>query len=777
MSEKELADLCRQYFDAKQSNDSLKDIMTFFSKLINAKQMIDITPRLRKYIPRLVGVQDGVLLSFLTSTINGLSPQDYVPTLNLQTNLLNPKEPTKSLSARAPRGNRPQSSDYSSTVVPRLNLQKIDCVDDLEVTQITVPKTSRPIPNAKTLITSRTSKRNSIIPYLQPLPPLEQKEDSILPHLYVSRDPQFYIGKKVSEESHEYHIIPPSYPEHLIGDKFTVLTSTGVIKIDKTGGTVQDVDQFILDNENTVIVENQMISKRMAYRSFYHWRMRLREVIFDKKIATFDQHFAISIPIFQKAMDKIRQDVFLATNDAVVYPGQFDIGNDEASFKSLQQVANQSIFDIDRKIQQLKEEVGMQISESFRIIRAANVLIQLGFDELNSLNQLPPSLKQFSSDLKWRVPSLWREKMRENMLNYERKLARDRQVFLSTFFSKVRINYNGILILKCKEMLMGYLDRFLAEPKNRRKPHKIVAEFNEVSGLITITPTKAEFTQWFSNTLNAIKSAFFQNLEKIWSDIILEADPNYEYTIENPFEVLERYQDFTDDRSEALDSITDAFNFFENEISHQQTFFTTMMTKLNEASKFDDLRNIDKLEILLHNLQKSREDMSKRPKNIFHKAKNAPEGMSDFIVSFSGAVDSIINYYNRECNNLKMRVLNELNVLFSEIQDKWSAVKDTKITRLDARSLEAKTLQYSLLCDSFCGFWTDAFSDVKASFDTVMKMYRQLSDKCRYTHAGAAKHFNKVAETLGLGGVPLVEEEEEEEYYEEETEYEDYSDD
>jgi hypothetical protein len=53
--------------------------------------------------------------------------------------------------------------------------------------------------------------------------------------------------------------------------------------------------------------------------------------------------------------------------------------------------------------------------------------MQLDFEELHSLNALPPSLQPYAGDLTWKVPSIWRLRMRENQLRRERKLAVVRQ--------------------------------------------------------------------------------------------------------------------------------------------------------------------------------------------------------------------------------------------------------------------------------------------------------------------------------------------------------------
>ena len=780
MSSEELCLLCNDYFNQRNNqNKSLEPIQKYFSRLINDNKMIEMTPNVKSYIPALAKEQNGVLCPMLTATINGLSPTDYVPQLDLKFSLAAPREPSDaSKSARNPRSNMLHSpGQTNSHISPRfsLNRSQLENLDTLRIHELPAPKTSRPYPNAKALITSRSIKKTGMISFRTPLPPLNQTECDILPQLYVSPTDEFYIGKKLNKESLEWSIIPPTFPDHLIGNNFNVMTTRGVVTLsDGEAGNVQSLHDFIKDKENQFIVENQMISKRVSFKSFYLWRQRLRERLFSKVISIYDTHNAISVPNFNSALEHMRSDVIAASEGAIVFTAEFDSKNEEAEFNEMKETANESIIEVDKKMVALKDQVGQQISEVFRVINASNVLIQLGFEELNSLNELPPSLKQYASDLKWRVPSLWRERMRETQLKYERKLAKDRQGYLSTFFTKVRINYNGILILKCKEMMMGFVDRFVPEPVNHRRPHKIHATFNENTGL-DIIPNRNEFTTWVTRTLNSIKSAFFQELDKIWSDIVLEADPNYDYTIENPFNVVARFQDLSEKTQEALDSINDAYNYFEMETKTLSEAIKTLVKKINESAAFTNIRDIDSLQALLNELIKAKENIDKRPKNIFHHPRNTTESMHDFVISLLPAMDDAKKYYDRGMEALKLKVINELNLLFSEINERWSAVKDKKVTKMDSRALEARTLQYSLLCDVYCCTWKDAIADVKASFDTVMKMYRQLSDKCKYTHSSAARHFNKVADTLGLGGVPIVEEEDYEEEQEEEYE-EEYED-
>jgi hypothetical protein len=115
--------------------------------------------------------------------------------------------------------------------------------------------------------------------------------------------------------------------------------------------------------------------------------------------------------------------------------------------------------------------------------------------------------------------------------------------------------------------------------------------------------------------------------------------------------------------------------------------------------------------------------------------------------------------------------VNELNFsLFAEIQEKWASVKDKKISSGDCRYLEMRMVMYAIMSQSVCSAWAEAIPDLKASFDTVMRMYQQLSKDCRYVHADAIMSFNVAADEIGVPHVTLRATEYE---YEEEDEEED----
>jgi hypothetical protein len=82
-------------------------------------------------------------------------------------------------------------------------------------------------------------------------------------------------------------------------------------------------------------------------------------------------------------------------------------------------------------------------------------------------------------------------------------------------------------------------------------------------------------------------------------------------------------------------------------------------------------------------------------------------------------------------------------------------VKDRKITVADCRYLEMRMVIYAIMSQSVCSAWAEAIPDLKASFDTVMRMYQQLNNDCRYTHGAAILSFNVAADELGVPHVTM----------------------
>ena len=103
MTSAELCQLCQEYYSDNSPGKSIEPISRFFSKLINDNKTIDMTPKLKTYIPALAKERNGALLTMLNATINVLSPTDYVPQLDLKTALIEPHEPSE----RAHSAHRP----------------------------------------------------------------------------------------------------------------------------------------------------------------------------------------------------------------------------------------------------------------------------------------------------------------------------------------------------------------------------------------------------------------------------------------------------------------------------------------------------------------------------------------------------------------------------------------------------------------------------------------------------------------------------------------------
>jgi len=776
-TEDQLIILCDEYLKSKKIQSSSEPVRHFFWKLINSNDKLELTPRIRVYIPMLAQIDNGALCSFLLSHINGLSPTDFVPDLNLMSSTI-PQEPSDKKSSRAPRrGNKKgEPQTYRTKISPRLQIiRSKPTIEALAISEITFPKSAR-TPRRNSEVHLRNTKRSSRTKQSprDPLPPLTLIDSDILDTLRLSSNNDVFIGKKLDDKSLHWSIVPPSYPPIKPEEDFSILSRSSVVTIHSNEcSSVQSLDQFVRDQTNEFLLENHMIRLRANYRCFYTWRERYRDKLFSKIISLHNQHLAISYPSFDDLLFQIRIDVLNVTSKAVLFPQSFDQINDEVDFSDLKSFTNSSVESINKEIEELKSQIGKQIAGLFTSIKAANIMIQLGFEELHSLNQLPPSLQKFASDLKWKVPSLWREKMREKQLRNERKLATNRLNYLGTFFSKIRIQYNGQLVLQCKRVMIGFLDRFLEKSQYRTRLHRIVANFHETKGL-ELTPTVDEFINWMNDTLSAIRATFFRGLNSDWNEIIYSIDPNYQYNIENPNNVLSRFKDLENATDQAIASVRFAYKGFMHELGSHAECICALERQLVFAKNHRNIRDISTVKKMIENLISKKEDLDRRPKSVFHRRQNNSESQPDFIVDLRPACDVASQRYSIVMVNLRKSIQDELNNIFNEINDPYS-MKERKITRNLCINLETLILQYSILCGVLIEAWPDSISDLKASLDSVMRVYRQQIEKCKYRRPEIARQLNDVADLFSIANVSVFKSEEEEyslyeeeEYYEEE---------
>ena len=569
--EEEFVYLCRNYFTDKVAKNvptfdrEPEEISQFLSRLLQKHQKMQITDEVLYYIPLLAQYKDGVLCPILETCVEGISPLHFVPQLSLQvvTNQDNRKNNTKNKKSGAPRRyknngipnttrnrkNNLLKDEYDETNQNEHTFKKIEDIGS--VPKITLPphQSTRNIPTTSRPHYTRLNTRT----FKQPLPPLKDTQDNVLPTLYINDKQNFYMAQKSNKDSLDFNILPPDYPDQMISDDYAVLSPSGVIMMNGDRASVVDLDRFYQDIRNEYIVERSSFRLRYSYRFFYTWRERYRDRLFRKKIRLFDQKGAIANVGFSQFLDKIRESVLSTTDPMLqIYTHEFDFptpnqnGNDQnkvnestelksstdnfnlsssespnvsnvsssstsnnngdntADFSELIDVASSSIEKIDNNIRLMSEDTCRQIAEVFKNVRSANLLMQLDFDELNSLNSLPPSLQNFKSDLKWRVPSLHRQRLRENVLRRERKLAGERQDYTQRFFNRIRSFYSGLLIVQCKKCLMNFLYRFssrstfcqknlnVVSEKVKIRINKLVASFDSEKGM-KIYPSRTLF--------------------------------------------------------------------------------------------------------------------------------------------------------------------------------------------------------------------------------------------------------------------------------------------
>ena len=795
--ENQFVDLCHRFFDSPRKDFSPDKISSLFTRIISKNQKLKMTEEIRNFIPKLAAYDNGVFCSFLEDSIEGISPMHYVPELQLQDySIRKAKAPKSPKSIRSSRNPRNRKSRPKTTRTPRVENNNNSKINDLPVYELKLPNRSSIYLNQNTANSSRPQSARRSKKKNKYLPPLLQNQNDVISHVFFKDSKKFFVAKKEKEESHDYNIIPPDYPKHAIGNNFSVIAGSGVVSLDGNKANVQDLPQFILDNENHFIVEKQLFRLHNSYRSFYTWRDRYKERVFKKLIKIIDDNDKIIKPGFSTLTDSIRQIVLEKTENLSIFKPDFEHRIDEIEFSEFQEIANIAIAEMDDLTTHLSAQVGMEIFEFFKQVRANNLLIQLTFEELHSLNALPESLKTFSSDLRWRYPSIWRQKLRDKMLTLERKNAQKRQNYLKKFFFLAHSTYTGNLIMQVQRIAVEFLQRFsqnqfqyqssyLLQPKfnsksdnfiRRRRTIKLTGIFDDTEGM-KIFPTKEQFIKWIFLTVEEIKAAFLDNEKQISIDVINEIDPDFDEEVglksfEDPKIILSRYPAFKKLANAVKNDISGVYTYFTLEMHNHASFLKKLKESINSAfsliqtsednSNINDknsdnsnskLREIETLERVIKDIAEVEKGLQDRPRNLYHKSVTNDE-LTDYVLDMRPALDAATTYFTEGVSKFKSAIINELNVnIFTEIQEKWAVIRGTRISRENCRYLEIRMVMYAVLSEIASTAWSDTAIQIKGTFDTIMRLYRDLNDKCPYTHNAAISTFNISAEKVGVSTI------------------------
>lgn len=833
--EDEFVCLCRDYFNKYESETNPKfdkepeEISQFLNKLLQKHQKIQITDEVRYYIPLLAQYKDGILCPILETCVEGISPIHFVPDLSLQVitnhddkNNKKSKAPRryKNKNNKAPNTTRNYTKnyfkeEYNTTDQCNHTFKNIEDVGN--VPKITLPphQTARNGPSsyrARRNLNTASQNRLYTATYKQPLPPLKDTQDNVLPSLYISDKQNFYMAQKTNKDSLDFNILPPDYPDQMINEDFAVLSPSGVIVMNGDRASVVDLDQFVSDIKNEYIVERSSFRQRYSYRFFYTWRERYRNRLFRKIIRSFDNKDAVCNVGFSQFLEKVRETVLTTTDPFLqIYSRGFDTpshvgeknnndnngrsperkkksssniktntpsgspntsnvstsstsssnGDHTADFSDLIDVATESIEKIDEDVRLMGEDTCRQISEVFKQVRSANLLMQLDFEELNSLNSLPPSLQPFKSDLKWRVPSLYRQRLRENILLRERKLAGERQEYIRKFFNRIRSFYTGLLIVQCKQCLLNYLYRFssrsprlnhqLTGEKVKIRINKLVANFDSEKGM-SVYPSRTLFLNWLDHTVAQITDAFISENKHINVDVIADIDPEYEFEVENPKAILSRYPDIKSLKNDALSNLNEVFDYVEHEISPHSNFLKNLKNLSDEAKTFESFRQCDLVQSMINNLINSKQSLSKRPKTIYHTLSENKETI-DFVVDMKPSFEEAGNTLNDGIKIFQNNLISDLNLQFSEIQERWAILKDKTISKDECKEFETKLVLFSTLSDMLSSSWNETKSEISALVDTTMGFYRSLNEKCTFTTVESMEFFNRTCQKMGISSV------------------------
>ncbi|OHT13357.1 hypothetical protein TRFO_16434 [Tritrichomonas foetus] len=749
--------LCKQFF--RGPNKPTEPLQQFFARLITDNTKLSLTNEVRQYIPKLAQVENGMFINMLTHTVEGITPMHFVPDLQLS-----PKPPRQKTQKTMPNPRRCKTTRNDLPVSDiKAFMNRSQHFDKPQSKTISKPQTAKTYSNTASLAAST---------FLRPLPPLKDSETSIIHNLYAKPKSTFYLCKKAQPFDENLKVIPPEYPPHMIGNRYSIMTNRGVVSIEGKNCELTELDQYIKDKNDFYLLERNLFRKRVAYQSFYVWRNRYKVHNFDCKIRKLNGINAIMGPGFRATLDKIRGHFLTVTEDMKVFPTSFDAKIDDAEYSEMIQIAADSMEKITDATSTLADETARKIAEFFNQIQLMKEMMKLNFNELHELDVIPPNLKQYSSDLKYKTPSLHRNQLREEELKTERKVSRSREAYLSTFFKKTRSLYAGLLVIRCREILKEFLTRFDSTVFQEQRATKFLAVFDDNRGL-KLSPSRQEFHDWVFKITEEIKAAFLTEPHQLPLDLISELDPNYNCEMEDLYKLLGRFKEIDVIYENVEKAADNAFIFFDKELDDHRQWLLYFSDILKMSRDFNEMRDMDKLKHLVETLVKIRDELHCKPRNIFHKIVHQNESRADFVADMKPAWDAATRMLDREMKDLKVRVLNELNnELFIEIQEKFVHSKEKrKLSRVDVGAFEARCLIYAIMCTSIVHAWPEAMSDCRASFDTVSQMYQQIANTSKYTHADAADSYNENAEKLNVAWV-RVQDEEESENDEEEDEYE-----
>ena len=569
-------------------------------------------------------------------------------------------------------------------------------------------------------------------------------------------------------------IVPPEYPPEQFVKRFSLLTKKGIISLENKQSEITDLDQYVKDKTDFFLTKHNKFREKLAYQSFYTWRNRYKIHHFDGKIKRLNNVNATISPGYANILDRIRFNFYTVTDNLTVFPTTFDSKDDDAPYTEMTASAEKMCASITEVTTNLCDETARLLAQFFNEIQLTKEMMKLNFKELHELDSLTPGMKKYSSDLKYRTPSIYRDKKRQEELKTERIYSKTREEYIPKFYRKVRALYDGLLVIRCHETIIDFLSRFDSTRFHEHRATLFTAYYDEEKGLY-LTPDHNDFVKWANGIISKLKDAFLQEERRIPLDLITSIDPDYNTESEDLYKMLSRFKDIDKITTNIEISADSAFDYFHKELDNHINFLKDFQAKIIDANNFTDIRSTDTFKYFTHTLIELRQDLERRPRLLFHKvtANSFAELRADFVVDLRPCWEVAARKLDQAFMGLKTRSLEELNnSLFPEIQEKFVAQKEKKkLSKVDVGAFEARCLICAMICGTIVETWPQVIGELRAGFDTVSQMYGRIAQMSRYVHSEIADNFNVVADRVNVSWVKVREGEEEEEH-EEDDEYE-----
>ncbi|OHS98116.1 hypothetical protein TRFO_35542 [Tritrichomonas foetus] len=528
------------------NGSSYSPLYEFFSKALQKNQTIKITPKIKENIPFLSTCDSGMIWPVAQKVMPEFDPSMLVPKLDYRQNPFVPVTPP-----------RLEVSPHPGTIPTKLMLP----IHPLQV------KTVRPVP----VKTTR----------------------EMLPALANYTPGQFYYcsPRKTSrpEDSLSYKIHRKRHPLIPLTPDQKILTLNGMMNITpKSKGEFTPMKQFLHSHSKLFLSRNiPIFNNWMKNKLFIRWVNRLRNKRFKRIQSTVLNSCPLGHTEFFEEIFEIRQtatDLFKECHPIKSGPIPSDL------FGELVQNSNDSLKEMREQMKELVTSLAKNIEHFIFQVSGISHILRADYAVLKKIEALPEPVIPYSLDDERDQPSITGSQIRTKILQKERRRALDRKEYLPQFFIYVRLFLRDFFVEQLHSSLLEFYERFTEVPPT--KSHQVQLLLDKDKGLV-LSPSREEFLNWFNVVDKAIKDIFICDQLSLDQEKMDQLFPNRDCPGISVIETVAVNHEMNEMRQNAIQTINDAFDFFEKKLKPSAIVLTKLQGRLEEISGIKEFNDTE----------------------------------------------------------------------------------------------------------------------------------------------------------------------------------------